>query len=325
MDDNNKKGLEYLEKLKEKYDGIGQDFYDYLEGLVQSTGLRYWDYVHVDSLLGLQIPRTEYSDEIIFITYHQICELYFKLVKLEITQLTDLVTKEFLSSDNWKKRISRVNNYFKHICNSFDIMKSGMDKEDFKRFRMALLPASGFQAAQFRHIEIMSTNLNSLLDEDGRKNKDVPLEKLYQHIYWKKGGIDLRTGKKTLTLKEFEKKYDLEFMQLIKEYKFKNIAYLYYKSDKSIKGDEEIKDLLRKYDRWVNVFWKLSHLMASSRHLPGADSGTGGTNWRQYLPPKSRYQRIFFYETLWTEEEKADWGKAAVLRAFKEHVEKSWM
>jgi len=65
--------------------------------------------------------------------------------------------------------------------------------------------------------------------------------------------------------------------------------------------------------------------MKTSRHLPGADSGTGGTNWRQYLPPKSRYQRIFFYETLWTEEEKADWGKAAVLRAFKEHVEKSWM
>lgn len=312
-----------LRKLKEKYKGIGQDFTDYLQGLTVADGLKYWDYIHVDALLGLQMPRTPYTDEIIFITYHQICELYFKLIKLEISQLTDLDNKEFLIKSNWVKRLSRIVNYFKHLCSSFDIMKSGMDRQDFKAFRMALLPASGFQAAQFRHIEIMSTNLNALLSEDAKERRDVPLERLYDNIYWKAGGIDMHTNSKTLTLLQFEEKYDNEFMKLIKKFKFRNVAYLYYRASVVIKDDQEVKDLLREYDQYVNVYWKLSHLMASGRHLPSADQGTGGTNWRKYLPPK--FQRITFYETLWTEEEKDEWGKGVVMSMFKQKIEKDWM
>lgn len=314
--------LPILRKLKEKYRGIGQDFTDYLQGLTVADGLKYWDYIHIDALLGLQMPRTPYKDEIIFITYHQICELYFKLIKLEISQLTDLEEKEYLQKANWIKRISRVNNYFKHLCNSFDIMKSGMDRHDFKAFRMALLPASGFQAAQFRHIEIMSTNLNELLPEEF-KGKDIALETLYDNIYWKAGGIDLRTQTKTLTLLQFEERYDTEFLKMIKKYKTRNIAYLYDTSEDDVKQDEEVKSLLKEYDQYINVYWKLSHLMASGRHLPGADQGTGGTNWRKYLPPK--FQRITFFESIWTEEEKADWGKEAVTKMFKQRIEKDWM
>jgi tryptophan 2,3-dioxygenase len=115
---------------------------------------------------------------------------------------------------------------------------------------------------------------------------------------------------------------------MIKEYKFRNIAYLFYNSAPEIKENEQVKDLLRSYDRYINVFWKMSHLMASSRHLPnteggsGGDTGTGGTNWRAYLPPK--FQKLFFYETLWTEEEKRDWGKSAIMAAFRERVEANW-
>lgn len=314
--------LPILRKLKEKYKGIGQDFTDYLQGLTVADGLKYWDYIHIDALLGLQMPRTPYKDEIIFITYHQICELYFKLIKLEISQLTDLEEKEYLQKANWIKRISRVNNYFKHLCNSFDIMKSGMDRHDFKAFRMALLPASGFQAAQFRHIEIMSTNLNELLPEEF-KGKDIALETLYDNIYWKAGGIDLRTQTKTLTLLQFEERYDGEFLKMIKKYKNRNIAYLYDTSDDEIKQDEEVKTLLKEYDQYINVYWKLSHLMASGRHLPGADQGTGGTNWRKYLPPK--FQRITFFESVWTATEKSEWGKEAVTKMFKQRIEKDWM
>lgn len=314
--------LPILRKLKEKYKGIGQDFTDYLEGLTVADGLKYWDYIHIDALLGLQMPRTPYKDEIIFITYHQICELYFKLIKLEISQLTDQEEKEYLNKSNWIKRISRINNYFKHLCNSFDIMKSGMDRHDFRAFRMALLPASGFQAAQFRHIEIMSTNLNELLPEEF-KGKDIPLETLYENIYWKAGGIDLRTQTKTLTLLQFEEKYDGEFLKMIRKFKAKNIAYLYDHSEDEVKEDEEVKSLLKEYDQYINVYWKLSHLMASGRHLPGSDQGTGGTNWRKYLPPK--FQRITFFESIWTDTEKSEWGKEAVTKMFKQRIEKDWM
>lgn len=317
------KSIEYLHKLNDKYDNIGQDFLQYMEGLVHSNGLKYWDYIHVDSLLGLQMPRTDFSDEIIFITYHQITELYFKLIKLELEQLTDRDKKEFEKLEFWYKRIGRINNYFKHLCNSFDVMKSGMDARDFRSFRMALLPASGFQAVQFRHIEIMSTNLNSLLSENARNERDVPLEKIYQHIYWKNGGIDMRTGNKTLTLLEFEKKYDRELMRWLKKYKFRNLNYLYYRLDKEMKKDPKLVSLLREYDQYINVYWKLSHLMASSRHLPADDQGTGGTNWRKFLPPK--FQKIMFFETLWLPEEKKDWGKAGVQKAFRENVQKEWM
>lgn len=317
------KSVEYLHQLRNKYDGIGQDFLDYMQGLVHSNGLKYWDYIHIDSLLGLQMPRTDFSDEIIFITYHQICELYFKLIKLELKQLSDLGKKEYEDLEFWYKRIGRCNNYFKHLCQSFDIMKSGMDARDFRHFRMALLPASGFQAVQFRHIEIMSTNLNSLVFSEAQNKLDVPLEKLYDHIYWKGGGIDMRTNEKTLTLKEFEKKYDEELKLWIKEYKFRNLNYLYYRLSPEMKSDEKLRSVLRKYDELVNVFWKLSHLMASGRHLPQDDQGTGGTNWRKYLPP--RFQKIIFFETLWTEEERKDWGKVGVVNAFKEQFEENWM
>lgn len=317
------KSIEYLHKLNDKYDGIGQDFLQYMEGLVHSTGLKYWDYIHSESLLGLQIPRTDYPDEIIFITYHQICELYFKLVKQELKLLSSLKTKEFLNIESWYKRIGRVNNYFKHLCNSFDIMKSGMDPREFRAFRMALLPASGFQAVQFRHIEIMSTNLKSLLGYDAPDPKDMPLEEMYQNIYWKSGGIDMRSGNKTLTLLQFERKYDKELIRWLKLFQPKNINQLYEQLDEKMKKDEKLIGLLRDFDQLFNVHWKLSHLMASSRHLPKDDQGTGGTNWRKFLPPK--FQRVIFFETLWTEEEKKDWGKAGVQKAFRDNIEKGWM
>lgn len=317
------KGQEYLNKLREKYDVIGQDFFDYLEGLVQSNGLKYWDYIHVDALLGLQKPRTNFADEVIFITYHQICELYFKLVKHELNQLTEPKEKEYNAAKNWIKRLSRVNNYFKHLCSSFDIMKSGMDPYEFRQFRMALLPASGFQAVQFRHMEIMSTDLDSLISPQDRKGSDASIRDRYDKIYWKSGGIDMETQKKTLTLKEFEAHYDEDLLDLLEAYVHRNLNYLFLRSNDDIQENPEIITLLKTFDRLFNVYWKMSHLMASSRHLPSDDQGTGGTNWRKYLPPK--FQKIMFFETLWSDEEKNDWGKAGVLKAFKKNVESSWL
>lgn len=319
-----KKGLDYLYKLREKYQNQGQDFFNYLEGVVQSKGVTYWEYINLKSLLGLQVPKTKVKDEIIFITYHQITELYFKLIKQEIEQLSDLENREFDSLNNWIKRINRCNAYLKHICSSFDVMKSVMSHKDFMQFRMALLPASGFQSVQFRHIEIMSTNLNSLLNYQVRNTlKDEPLEQLYERIYWKAGAIDYETSKRTLTLKEFEEQYDIELMRLIKKYKYRNLFYLYYKLPNAIKSNEELIETLKEFDRYVNTFWRLSHFKAASRHLPNTDEGTGGTNWRKYLPP--REQHIRFFDPLWSEEEKVNWGRVVAEKIFQERIGKQWM
>jgi tryptophan 2,3-dioxygenase len=316
--------LERLTALEDKYEGLGQDMLSYLEGLYYSNGLTYWDYIHLDSLLGLQNPRTPFRDEVIFITYHQVTELMFKLVKQEIGLIAEPDNPaDLYDPAHWTKRLARANNYFRHLTLTFDLMMTGLDGEEVRKFRMALLPASGFQSVQYRHIEIMSTGLANLTREGSAEG---PLEAVYQQIYWKKGGIDLESGQKTVTLRMFEEQYDESLIQLAQKYATINLAALYQAGPEAFRSDEGVVAALRSFDEQVNIFWKLAHLSAASRHLvsDGADiEATGGTNWRTFLPP--RFQRIIFYPFLWTEQELDEWGKAGVVKRFGEQVTRHWM
>ncbi len=76
-------------QLEEKYSATGQDITAYLEGLVYTDYLAYWDYIHLDTLLTLQNPKTRIPDEEIFIIYHQVTELYFKMILNECRQIAD--------------------------------------------------------------------------------------------------------------------------------------------------------------------------------------------------------------------------------------------
>ena len=192
-----------IRKLEAKYKDSGQDMSSYLDGLLHQRYLTYWDYIHLDTLLSLQVPRTYFPDEEIFIMYHQITELYFKLILHEQRQIVDDKSQEV---QIFTEKVERINNYYKALISSFGIMVRGMDREQFLKFRMALLPASGFQSAQFRMIEIYATPLEQLVhpSERERFSSEDPLEVLYEHIYWKQGATDLKTGEKTLTLKQFE-------------------------------------------------------------------------------------------------------------------------
>lgn len=313
-----------LAKLEEKYAAMGQDMESYLDGLLISNYLTYWDYVHLDKLLALQNPKTDFPDEVIFIMYHQITELYFKLVLHEMEQIAnngrnvlpngqDLGWNSTLDPDFFLKRILRCVRYFEALTKSFDIMIDGMEPEQFLRFRMALLPASGFQSAQYRMIEICSTDLIRLVDKDVRsqlEGKDHPLEELFENIYWKKGATELGTGKKTLTLKQFEKKYAGQFVALAKEYRSKNIWQKYLSLSEKDRNNPALIDALRKFDAQVNVHWPMVHLKSAARYLqkdPEDIAATGGTNWQKYLPPK--HQRRVFYPSLWSEDELKNWGR----------------
>ncbi|MDX2286069.1 MAG: tryptophan 2,3-dioxygenase family protein [Bacteroidia bacterium] len=321
--------LKRLSLLEEKYAGLGQDMLSYLEGLYYSNGLTYWEYIHLDSLLGLQQPRTPFKDEVVFIVYHQMTELIFKLIKLEIDSLTQDRgdESEYLRPEAWLRRTGRCVNYFRHLSNSFDIMLSGMDTEELRKFRMALLPASGFQSVQFREIEIMSSSLEQLVRGGLPEEDSLSIEELYPHLYWKQGGIDLETGKKTITLTAFEQRYDEELIQLLHRFETRNLYYLFMQARPEIRQHAGIIALLREYDLHANVYWKLSHLSAASRHLRtiegGAIEATGGTNWRSFLPP--RFQRVVFFPSLWSQEELDDWGKAAVVKQFQAQIARHWM
>jgi tryptophan 2,3-dioxygenase len=101
--------LDKLEKIQEKYAAIGEDFNAYLEGLLYADSVHYWDYIEVDTLLSLQKPRTQFPDEVVFIMYHQITELYFKLALREFDQIS---AKEGLTGTFFLDRVTRINRYF---------------------------------------------------------------------------------------------------------------------------------------------------------------------------------------------------------------------
>ena len=161
---------ERLARLQEKYEAMGQDMASYLDGLLYADYLTYWDYIHLDTLLSLQTPKTPFPDEEIFIMYHQITELYFKLALHECKQIT---SAEPLTGEFFTARLKRINNYFEALTQSFSIMVDGMEKDQFLKFRMSLLPASGFQSGQYRMIEIYATDFINLVAKDkaGRTQK----------------------------------------------------------------------------------------------------------------------------------------------------------
>ena len=308
--------IERLKSLEEKYNATGQDLLSYLDGLLYADYLTYWDYIHVDTLLSLQNPKTQFPDEQIFIIYHQITELYFKLCLSEIDQITakDQVDGKFLL-----KRIGRINNYFENLVRSFDIMVDGMEPEQFLKFRMSLLPASGFQSAQYRMIEICSTDFIRLVDKRFRdefiNNGIDVIEKLFEQIYWKSGATELATGKKTLTLRQFEEKYAASLIALAKQYKTKNLWQIYLRLSKEEQNDPKLMAAFKMLDTNVNVNWPLSHYKSAVRYLqkdPEDIAATGGTNWQKYLPP--RFQKRIFYPELFTQQELDEWGKAWVKR-----------
>ena len=148
-----------ISKLEDKYKDSGQDLSSYLDGLLYQRYLTYWDYIHLDTLLSLQVPRTHFPDEQIFIMYHQITELYFKLILHEQKQLVDDKSQKL---DFFNEKLRRINSYYTALISSFGIMIKGMEREQFLQYRMALLPASGFQSAQYRMIEIYATAMEHL-------------------------------------------------------------------------------------------------------------------------------------------------------------------
>ncbi|QHL86394.1 tryptophan 2,3-dioxygenase [Nibribacter ruber] len=304
--------LEMLSRLEQKYQPLGQDLASYLEGLLYSDFLNYWDYIHLDTLLSLQNPRTKIPDEEIFIMYHQITELYFKLCLHEYTQIGQdpAPTAAMLTM-----RVGRINRYFENLINSFEVMVDGMDQKEFLKFRMALMPASGFQSVQYRMIEISSTDLRNLTDKARREALGLQTthEEMFGCIYWKEGATEAATGAKTLTLLQFEDKYSEQLIAHAREYQHKNILSVFKRLSTEEQQNEKLISHLKELDSNVNVNWPLMHYKSAVRYLqrdPDVIAATGGTNWQKYLPPK--FQKRIFYPNLWTQEEMDNWGKGWV-------------
>lgn len=308
-----------LEALKIKYSASGQELLDFLDGLLEADYITYWDYIRLDSLLSLQQPRTPHHDESIFIIYHQITELYFKLC---LHELRFIVKNEKTDLESFNEGIRRCNRYFESLEQSFSIMVDGMKRDQFLKFRMSLIPASGFQSAQYRMIELAIARLNDLVHFEKREeySNEKNISTLLDNIYWKKGATMESSGEKTLTLLQFESKYGNEFKSQAEEYQGNTVSDQAKSLLKNGLLTDKLKNSLRNLDQHINVLWPLQHYRSAVRYLAKQSSdvrATGGTNWQKYLPPK--FQKRIFFPFLWSEKEKNEWGKSFYDSYIKEH------
>jgi len=298
-----------LEALEEKYNSIGQNKDVHLEGLLHSKTMNYWDYIHTDALLNLQIQRTNLPDEMVFIGYHQINELIFKLILWELEQVAQA---EILEVDFFADKLMRVSRYFDMLTSSFNIMKEGMDVKQYNKFRHTLTPGSGFQSAQYRKIEFASTELINLIDARFREtiDRNTPFEHALEHLYWQAAGKDYKTGKKSILLKDFEDRYKEEFITFMKVYNTKNLWSRFKELSEEAQSNPTLIDAMRHYDYTVNITWVLAHFNAAKHYIlssSGDGEATGGSDWQKYMHPK--YQKRIFFPELWTAKEIENWGK----------------
>jgi tryptophan 2,3-dioxygenase len=122
----------------------------------------YWDYIRVEDLLSLQsgvdADEAELSDdEVRFIVIHQIDELWFKVVLRELVAARNLFAKPRVPEDALAGAVNslkRITLCFELAGTHFRLMET-MRTQDYLQFRDKLNPASGFQSAQMREIEVL--------------------------------------------------------------------------------------------------------------------------------------------------------------------------
>tara|TARA_X000001036_G_C20678116_1_gene804917 strand:+ start:1591 stop:2541 length:951 start_codon:yes stop_codon:yes gene_type:complete len=303
----NSKTENLIESLKKKYSNSGEDLNVHLEGLLHSKPITYWDYIQLESLLGIQNPRTKHPDEMVFIVYHQTTELIFKMILWEIDQIA---VRKDLNATFFAEKLTRISRYFDLLSNSFEIMNEGMLVEQFMKFRTTLTPSSGFQSAQYRLIEFASTELINLIDIRFRKtiNRNTPFEHAYEHLYWQAAGKNHDTGAKSTMLIEFQEKYMDDFITFMKYYHKTNLWTRFKSLPLEIQNELELRNAMRHYDHTVNVKWVMFHYKTAGKYLKSSTKvrATGGSNWQKYMHPK--YQKRIFFPDLWSLKEQNQWG-----------------
>lgn len=297
-----------LDEINKKYVDQQENPETYLKGLLHSKPITYWDYVQTDTLLSIQNTRTNFPDEMVFLMYHQVNELLFKMILWEIEQVTECKVP---SMEMFSEKLNRISRYFDMLTSSFEIMGDGMSKKEYLQFRDSLTPASGFQSAQYRKIEFACTNSENLLNAKLRNEEqgEWNVNELFEKLYWQVAGIK-QNGQLSVLMTQFQGKYKDEFIGYMLRMRKTNLYAQFLKIPKE--DSENYRELvknMRHFDHTVNVTWTIAHLNAAAKYLDvdgDKIDSTGGSDWKKYMHPK--YQRRIFFPSLWSEDELKNWG-----------------
>jgi tryptophan 2,3-dioxygenase len=132
------------------------------EGAKEAKQLTYGSYLRLGQLLDAQHLESDppAHDELLFITIHQVYELWFQ----QLLHEADAVREALMSTrsesggrDLWFARhlLGRMHVIERVLVQQIDVLET-MTPQDFLEFRQRLAPASGFQSVQFRELEFLS-------------------------------------------------------------------------------------------------------------------------------------------------------------------------
>jgi tryptophan 2,3-dioxygenase len=243
--------------------------------------LTYDSYLRLSTLLDQQQPAaTEPAhDELMFISIHQVCELWFKLLLFELADARD----RMLAGEAYMPRIRlrRCLSIQRVLHDQMNVLDT-MTPKGFQEFRGALGGASGFQSAQYREIEFLSglkdpawpTRLRGLAASD----RDRLQRRLTEPTLWD------------------------GFLAVLETYGFdvstRPCRFDAYNTIASAPEDHadlwELAQALVEYDQAWSL-WRSRHALVAERQI-GRRPGTGGTAGVRYLRARVDHQ---FYPELW--------------------------
>jgi tryptophan 2,3-dioxygenase len=243
--------------------------------------LTYGSYLRLEQLLGQQVLESDppAHDELLFITIHQVYELWFKQLLHELTAARDAMSAGRL----WWARhlLSRVDTIEHVLVQQIDVLET-MTPQDFLVFREKLAPASGFQSVQFREMEFLSGAKDPGFLERFRGLTDAERARLQRRLdeptLWDAFLTVLRgAGLPAADDAEVEE------------------SLLAVARDRSSYGDVwELAERLLDHDENA-ALWRARHVAMVERQI-GTKSGTGGSTGGAYL--RSRLP-LRYYPLLW--------------------------
>ena len=132
------------------------------QGAQEAPQLTYGSYLRLPQLLDSQHLESDppAHDELLFITIHQVYELWFQQLLHETGAVRDTLLEAASAPDGgrlwWARHLlNRVHVIERLLVQQVDVLET-MTPQDFLEFRQRLAPASGFQSVQFRELEFLS-------------------------------------------------------------------------------------------------------------------------------------------------------------------------
>ena len=125
-----------------------------------SRSMSYGDYLHLDQILGAQLPLSPDHNEMLFIIQHQTSELWMKLMLHELRAAMACLASDELGSAF--KMLARVSKIMEQLVHAWDVLAT-MTPPEYSAIRPYLANSSGFQSAQYRCIEFALGNKNAAM------------------------------------------------------------------------------------------------------------------------------------------------------------------